>query len=74
MTQEHQLVVTGDEAIPTQVSKGRKMPRLDLVSTHEEAEIIITQQAIHIAKEDIESSVCVLCDDTDVFALLLFLY
>jgi 5'-3' exonuclease len=74
VTQEHQLVVTGDEAVPTQVSKGRKMPRLGLASTHEEADIIITQQAIHVSKEGPESRVCVLCDDTDVFALLLFFY
>ena len=50
------------------------MPRMDLVSTHAEAHIIITQQAIHIAKEDAESHGCVLCDDIDVFALLLFIY
>ena len=39
-----------------------------------EADIIIIQQAIHIAKEDPESRGCVLCDDPDVFALLLFFY
>ncbi len=64
-------MVTGDEAVPTQ---GRRMPRRDLASTHEEADIIITQQAIHVAKEDPESRVCVLCDGTDVLALLLFFY
>jgi hypothetical protein len=37
-------------------------------------DIIITQQAIHVSKEGPESRVCVLCDDTDVFALLLFFY
>jgi len=51
VTQEHQLVVTGDEAVPTQVSKRLKMSYMDLVSTHEEADIIITQQAINIAKK-----------------------
>jgi hypothetical protein len=73
-TQDHKLVVTGDKSVPTQVSKGCKSSRLDLASTHEEADIFITQQAIHIAKEDPESRVCVVCDDTDVFALLLFFY
>ena len=38
-----------------------------------EADIIITQQAIHNAIEDPESR-GVLCDDPDVFALLLSFY
>ena len=58
MTQHHRLVVTGDDAVPTQVSKGRKIPRLDIATTEEEADLIITQQAIHLAKEDVESRVC----------------
>ena len=74
MTQHHRLVVTGNDAVPTQVSKGRKIPRLDIATTQEEADLIITQQAIHLAKEDGESLVCVLCDDTDVFALLVYFF
>ena len=74
VTQHHRLVVTGDDAVPTQVSKGRKIPRLDIATTQEEADLIITQQAIHLAKGDGESRICVLCDDTDVFALLVYLF
>ncbi len=74
VTQNHKLVVTGDDAVPIQIFKGRKMPRLDLASTHEEADMIITQQAISVAKEDPGSRVSVVCDDTDVFALLLHFY
>ena len=75
MTQHHRRVVTGDDAVPTQVSKGRKIPRLDIATTEEEADIIITQlDDIHLAKEDVESRVCVLCDDTDVFALLVYFF
>ena len=74
MTQHHRLVVTGDDAVPTQVSKGRKIPRLDIATTEEEADLIITQQAIQLAMEDVESRVCVLCDDTDVFALLVYYF
>jgi len=73
-TQNHKLVVTEDKSEPTQVSDGQKTPRVDLSSTHEEAEIFLTQQAIHIAKEDPESTVSVVSDDTDVFALLLYFY
>ena len=74
VTQHHRLVVTGDDAVPTQVSKGRKIPRLDIATTQKEADIIIMQQAIHLAKEDGVSRVCVLCDDTDVFALLVYFF
>ena len=52
VTQHHRLVVTGDDAMPTQVSKGRKITRLDIATTQEEADLIIKQQAIHLAKED----------------------
>jgi len=44
---------------------------VDLSSTLEEADVFLTQQAIHVAKEDPESRVLVVSDDTDVFALLL---
>ncbi|KAG0693693.1 hypothetical protein GWK47_027412 [Chionoecetes opilio] len=47
---------------------------MDLASTHEEADILITQQAIHLAKEDPNSHVRVVCDDTDVFALFVYYY
>ena len=73
-TQDHQLVVTAENDLPTQVSRGRKSPRLDLASAHEEADILIAQHAIHLAKEDTESRVRVVCDDTDVFVLLVYYY
>ena len=50
----------------------KKTPRVGLSLRHEEADIFLTQQAIHIAKEDPESTVSVVSDDTDVFALLLY--
>jgi len=74
VTQDHKLVVTTDKAVPMQVSKGCKMARLDLASTHEEADILITQHAIHLAKEDPESRICVMCDDIGVFGLLVYFY
>ena len=74
MTQHQRLVVTGDDAVPTQVSKGCKIPRLDIATTQEEADLIITQQAIQLAKEDGESRVCVISDDTDVFAVLVYFF
>ena len=37
---------------------------------HEKADILITQHTMHIAKKYTEPMVCVMCDDTDVYALL----
>lgn len=45
LTQNHKLVITEDKSEPTQVSEGQKTPRVDLSSTHEEADIFLTQQA-----------------------------
>ena len=56
------------------MSDGQKTPRVGLSFRHEEADIFLTQQAIHIAKENPESTVSVVSDDTDVFALLLYFY
>ena len=72
-TQYHHLVVTGDGSIPTQVFKGRKHPHLQLASEHEEADNIMTQQACYICQNP-QARVSIVCDDTDVFALLLHHY
>ena len=74
VTHAHKLVVSIDQTATKEVSKGRKTSRLDLVSTQEEADIIITQQAIHLAKEDPHSHVRVICDATDVFATFILLH
>lgn len=71
-TQNHRLVVTGDDPVPTEVSRGRSLPRLDLETTFEEADMIIAQQAIHLARENEESRIRVVSDDTDVFVLLIY--
>jgi len=70
----HKLVVKENKSEPKQVSKGKKTSCVDLSSMHEEADIFLTQQAIHIAKEDAKSRVSVVSDVTDVFALLLYFY
>ena len=45
-TVDHHLVVTGGDEFQTQVFKGQKHPHLPLVSKHEEADIILTQQVM----------------------------
>ena len=44
--------------------------RHDLRTTHEEADVIIPQQAMKLVPQNIT----VICDDTDVFVLLLYYY
>ena len=73
VTESHVLVVTGEEPVPIQVHKGQKSPRRDIVSSLEEADSLIAQQAIAIGN-DPGARVLVLADDTDVLVLLLFFY
>ena len=47
-------------------------PRHDLKTSHEEADIIIVQQVLKCAQD--HRKMTVICDDTDVFVLLLFHY
>ena len=67
------LVVTGAEPVPTEMCDGIIRERADIHTTHEEADAIIVQQAVHIAHSGKES-IRVIADDTDVFILLLHYY
>lgn len=67
-TQKHTLTIAGVYDIPIEITTGIKINNSDLRSTHEEADILITQHAIHSAC--LEKSVRVISDDTDVFVLL----
>jgi len=49
-----------------------RIDRRDLCSTHEEADILITEHAISLSL--LGKSVRVVCDDTDVFVLLVHFY
>ncbi len=51
---------------------GVRIDQQDLCSTHEEADILITQHAV--AASVLDKSVHVVCDDTDVFVLLVDYY
>ena len=67
------MIVTGVDPIPTEICGNRVLKRQDLRTTHEEADVIITQQVVHLAKAG-KQSICVVADDTDVFVLLLYFY
>lgn len=72
MGHQHKIVVTGQDAVPIELSNGRLKAREDLSTTHEEGDAIVVSQAIHVAKE--RKNVAVIADDTDIYILLLYHY
>ena len=66
------MVITGSDKVPVEVHHGLRINRVDLVVTHEEADVILLNQIIPLSKNG--SSIHVVCDDTDVFALLVHFY
>ena len=66
----NRFVVTFSEFTPVQVQLGVVIPRSDLYSTHEEADVNIVRQCFSCIDEG-ATRVKVLCDDTDVFILLM---
>lgn len=70
----HKLVITGTDTIPTELqTPGVVIPRPDLETHHEEADIIIIQQAICLSR-CATNNIKILSDDTDVFVLLVHFY
>jgi hypothetical protein len=69
----HKLILTAFDPIPMEISKGHIIPRPDLENTHEEADVIIVHQMIAMLKE-FQAGIIVMCDETDVFVLLLYYY
>ena len=71
-TPNHTLTIAGISDVPVKIASGVRIDRRDLCSTHEEADILITQHAISLSL--LGRSVRVVCDDTDVFVLLVHFY
>ena len=67
---KHSLRVTGPASIPVEIFKGVAIERRDLESTHEEADAIIPRQVVDAATQG-SKCIKVICDDTDVFILLM---
>ena len=63
------FVVTFSEDIPVHVENGVVSKREDLKRLHEEADVNIIKQCMACVKDEVHC-VKVICDDTDVFALL----
>ena len=57
-----------------EVNDGLIIERKDLTTTHEEADAIMVQQAYKSALDSATKSICVVCDHTDVFILLVYFY
>ena len=74
MGESHSLLVTGSAPSPIEVKNGIAITRDDLRTTHEEADLILVQQAYGYIREHETNSVSIICDDTDVFVLLVYLY
>ncbi|KAK2157857.1 hypothetical protein NP493_1847g00000 [Ridgeia piscesae] len=71
-TQKHTLTIAGVSDVPVEIVCGVRIDRHDVCSTHEEADIVITQHAIACSLSG--KCVRVVCDHTDVFVLLVHFY
>ena len=58
--------------MPVEIIKGEKSNRSDLLSSHEEADVLIAKHAISSSQSG--KSIRVVSDDTDVFVLLVHFY
>ena len=67
---ENKLIVTGGNEYPHEIYNQQIEKRTDLRTTQEEADVIIVQQVFAAINEG--SNVGVICDDTDVFVLLVY--
>ena len=62
----------GVRDVPVEITGGLRIDRHDLRSTHEEVDILIAQHVISLSL--LGKSVRVVCDNTDVFVLLVHYY
>ena len=64
------LLITGLFATPTELTRGSDIERQDLKASHEEANLIVVQQAYKKVLGHQIDILSVICDDTDVLVLL----
>ena len=67
-TSQNSVIIADVTDAPVQIIHDLKINHRNLSSSHEEAVVIIAQLAVAMSLED--KSVCVVCDDTHVFLLL----
>ena len=71
---DHKLVVAGKDPTPVQVSNGTITMHDDLRTTYEEADVHFVQQMVKLTQTAGITSIKVICDDTDIFILLVHFY
>ena len=69
----NKFIITSKEDIPEQLHFGKRSERRDLLTTQEEADVIIPHQVMTAIADD-KTSIKVLCEDTDVMVLLCHSY
>jgi hypothetical protein len=62
------LVLAGRDPMPVEIASGKAFVRDDLGTTHEEADVIMVYQVLHLVSSG-KCNIRVLCDDTDVFVV-----
>ena len=72
VTKTHTLTVAGVRDVSVEITDGLRIDRHDLRSTHEDDDILFAQHAISLSL--LGKYVRVVCDDTDVFVLLVHYY
>ena len=70
---QNELVVTSEDPVPIAIRNGEVVRRDDLRNTHEDADVIIVNQLVDLAGRG-ANNIRVVCDDTDVFILMLHFY
>ncbi|XP_078661436.1 uncharacterized protein LOC144905583 [Branchiostoma floridae x Branchiostoma belcheri] len=70
---EHSLVITTTDPVPVVIQDDIVFRREDLLTCHEEADVIIVQQMVKAAESGARR-INIVCEDTDVFVLLLHYY
>lgn len=71
-TQQHSLVIASATDVPVEMVHDVMKYRPDLCSSHQEADVLIARHVI--ATSILNISVRFVCDDTDVFVLLIHHY
>ena len=67
------LFITSEEPVPIVLRNGKICKRDALYNVHEEADVIIVNQLVYLADQGARN-ILVVCDDIDVFILLIYFY
>ena len=67
------LIITGSEIVLIEVTMGVHIKRHDMANRHEEADVIMVHRVMSAARQG-RQTIHIVCDDTDVFVLLIHFY